>query len=401
MSQHRILIITNRMPYPLNDGGNLAMHAMITGYHKAGWQVQVLAMNTTRHYVDENEVKKLYAGIDGLTTVSVDNNITLTGTLRNFFFSKQPNHAERFYHASFAKKLDEVIQQFNPTVVQIESVFLSSYLPIIERYTNIIKVLRLHNIEYQIWNRLANENTNPFKKYYLRNLAQRIEKYEKNVWAKFDLLLPITQVDAACIQNSNIHKPIVVAPYGIELKNIHEAHTERWDGYHIGAMDWLPNAEAISWFLKEVWTKLHKEIPEFQFYYAGRNMPAHFTKLQIEGTHCMGEVTDATTFIADKKILIVPLLSGGGIRVKILEAMAAGKVVISTDIGMQGMDAKNGIHYKAANTAEEFIAAVKWCLQHKHEAETIGKTAAEWIKTAYSQPHIMANITHQLETMIS
>src|SRR5438132_892810 len=90
-----------------------------------------------------------------------------------------------------------------------------------------------------------------------------------------------------------------------------------------------------------------KRFSKKKLYYAGRHMPEFFKQLDIAGVICEGEVEDANAFIKDKKILIVPLRSGGGIRVKILEAMAAGKVVISTNVGMQGIYAWPGTHYLA------------------------------------------------------
>src|ERR1700744_206772 len=105
MSQRRILILTNRVPYPLKDGGNLAMHAMIEGYHNAGWQVYLLSMNTSKHHMAHTALKKLFTHLYAFDWVDVNNKLKWTDILKNFFFSKDPEHAERFYNEGFKDKL--------------------------------------------------------------------------------------------------------------------------------------------------------------------------------------------------------------------------------------------------------------------------------------------------------
>jgi len=400
MQKKRFLILTNRVPYPLTDGGNLAMNAMIDGYHSAGKEVYLLAMNTTRHPVSSAQLADLYKHTNGFSTVDIDNNVHFIGTLKNFLFSRQPNHADRFYHTAFIKKLEEVINAFKPDVIQIESVFLSTYLPFIKKHSSAILVLRMHNIEYQVWQRLACGEKSLLKKYYLNNLAVRIKHFEEYAWQQYDLLLPISYADSELIKFSATSTPYNVATYGIDAENIHQpTRNEKWEAYHLGAMDWRPNAEAVDWFLQNVWPLIHEALPDFRFSFAGRYMPDYFKNLNIEGANCLGEVQDANTFIADKKILIVPLRSGGGIRVKILEAMAAGKIVISTDIGMQGVEALPGTHYLAANEPEDFHKAIKWCLENKDKAEMIASNAVTLIKTDYEQRAIMKRVIEKIDSI--
>lgn len=401
MAAKRILILTNRVPYPLNDGGNLAMRAMIGGYHKAGWQVYLLSMNTSRHYVESDKLANIYKHIHAFDTVDINNEVTPFAITRNFIFSTQPNHAERFYSNRFADKLTQVIRDFQPDVIQVESVFLSTYLPQVKRQTHALTVLRLHNIEYQVWNRLAGESKGILKKAYLGNLSRRIKTFEIKAWQLFDLLLPITETDAEVVRRTDIHTPVYVAPFGINIENIPPASSvNKLYAYHIGAMDWLPNEEGIKWFLQEVWPQVRKQQPAIEFFFAGRNMPAYFTQMEMEGVHCMGEVADAAAFINDKSILVVPIRSGGGIRVKILEAMAAGKIVISTDIGIQGIEASAGVHYIAANTPAEFAAAFNEILKDEPKAASISENARKLIWSRYNERAIMNELLDRVKDLL-
>jgi glycosyltransferase involved in cell wall biosynthesis len=274
----------------------------------------------------------------------------------------------------------------------LESPFLASYIPIIRNTSKAQLVYRSHNIEGQIWQRLAMESSG-LKRTYLRLLARRITYYEQQLWHNADVILPITEADAATIRSSGTRAKIVVAPFGI--------HTPKKDiplpkgpykVYHIGAMDWLPNREAISWFLKEVWPLVHNWAPEIEFHFAGRAMPEDLTEDLPGGAYCAGEVGDAQAFIADKHILIVPLRSGSGIRVKTLEAMAAGKLVISTEVGMQGIEAHSEMHYLKATDAAMFAHLIAWASSHPDKVDTITFFAQQLVREHYDADAIMKKV---------
>ncbi len=396
MMQLRILILTNRVPYPLHDGGALAMDALIRGYHQAGMQVSLLAMNTTRHVVNEDALASLYPELDGFDTVPVNNDVKPLKVAQNFFFSKEPEHAARFYHPAFAEKLARVLQDFKPEIVQFESPFLSSYLPLIKDAKT---VLRVHNAEYQIWERLATEQQG-IKGSYLKVLAKRMRIYEEQIWGKFDLLLPITSVDAVLISKVHPAQQMLVAPYGTSAGPALQVPPSFTKAYHIAAMDWLPNATAIDWLLKDIWPGIMAVVPEAEFYFGGRNMPPRFAYNLPEGTHCAGELADVQQFIKDKQVLIVPLRSGGGIRVKILEAMAAGKLVISTTTGMQGIEAVAGIHYLEANKPDEFAQAFLVANTDKNATAAILKSAHQLIIDHYSNAAITGSILKRFGQLI-
>jgi len=401
MSGRKILILTNRVPYPLKDGGNMAMCAMIEGYRRAGWQVHLLSMNTTRHHVKEDVLKRIFTDLHAFTCVDVDNRLKWQDILRNFFFGREPEHARRFYSEDFRSMLKEVLVEFNPDVVQVESVYLSTYLPVIRKYAEAVAVLRMHNVEYQIWQGLSRKTKNKLKSYYLDNLAIRVRNFERAAWKDYDLLLAITEKDAHLVKRLEDVANIIVAPFSIETDKIQPTAIEgEWMGYHIGAMDWRPNNDGIKWFLHKAWPVIHKAAPRFQFYFAGRGMDKEFLSTDISGVHCMGEVPDADAFIADKKILIVPLWSGGGIRVKILEAMAAGKIVITTSKGIKGIEARPDEHYLRAHTPHDFAKAIRWCLENKPAAEKIAANARQLVAEKYEQTKVIKIVTEEVEHLI-
>ncbi len=402
MSARKILIITNRVPYPLNDGGNLAMQAMIDGYQTSGWEVYLLSMNTSKHYIHPRILEKLFTNIHAFDWMDINNDIKATTILKNYLFSEEAEHVARFYNTAFEEKIVSVINDFKPDVVQIESVYLTTYMPAIKRSAKAISVLRMHNIEYHIWHSLANKSKNFLKKSYLTNLTKRLKIFERNAWKQYDIVLAITEKDAAHVRKLENIPNLLVAPFSMDTDKLQVSDVQqKWAAYHIGAMDWIPNREGVKWFLTEVWPRVHKVAPQFEFYFAGRKMPAEFTQMNIEGVHCMAEVENAADFIADKKILIVPISSAGGIRVKILEAMAAGKIVITTPFGIKGIEAKTGEHYLSATTPDDFTRAIKWCLKNRDEAEQIAVNARKLVINKYDYRKVIKNIIDEIESQIS
>ena len=130
-----ILIVCNRVPYPLKDGGAMAMYAMIKGWHKAGKQVHLLCMNTPKHNVNKEELPLLFRQISGFEMVDVDTEIKAIPTLVNFIFSKKPQHATRFYNKSFEEKIAETINKIKPDIIQLESIYLQEYASTIRKHS--------------------------------------------------------------------------------------------------------------------------------------------------------------------------------------------------------------------------------------------------------------------------
>ena len=401
MQERKILILTNRVPYPLKDGGNMAMDAMIQGYHEAGWKVYLLSMNTSRHHIAHVVLERLFTHLSGFSWVDVDNKLKPFDILKNYFFGKEPEHAKRFYSEEFKARLKEVLQSFKPDVVQVESVYLSTYMPVIKMNSDAVTVLRLHNVEYQIWKGLEKKTKNHIKRIYFDNLTKRVRDFERAAWKQYDLLLAITEKDASLVARLADTHNIVVAPFSISIPEIKPGNTrERWVGYHIGAMDWIANQSGMKWFLKHAWPYIHKAIPKFEFYFAGRNMPEEFKKINLKGVYCLDEVPSAEDFIADKKILIVPLLTGGGIRVKILEAMAAGKIVITTSTGIKGIEAAPGVHYLRVHKPEDFVRAIKWCFDNRDAAEKMAEDARNLVIEKYEKKKVMATVLAEVDALL-
>ena len=230
---------------------------------------------------------------------------------------------------------------------------LPPYLPLIRRHNKAKVVLRLHNAEYLIWERLAQGATGP-KRLYLSMLAKRLKRYEMNCINAYDLVLAISQADASLYRSLGCIRPVYVHPFGVDVHSIPETPLPQTNtAYHLGAMDWLPNQESVDWLLEKVWPLVHTALPQLKLCLAGRNTPQRYLIGNWPGVTVLGEVPDAAAFEQDKSFLLVPLQSGGGVRIKIFQGMAQGKVVITTPVGIEGIEATDGKEALLATTPRD------------------------------------------------
>jgi glycosyltransferase involved in cell wall biosynthesis len=390
----KILQISHRVPWPLNEGGTIGIYNYTKGFSKLGCEVTLLALDGKKHNTDINAAKKILSQHGAFEVFPIDTDIKPWAAFVNLF-RKESYNVKRFYNRAFDERIAELLQQQAFDVIQIEGTYALPYSETVLKYRNpaTIVSLRQHNVEYQIWERLAANTTNPIKKWYLTLLASRLKQFEKEHLNIFDVLVPVTEDDAELFKKLGCKIPVFPSPAGIDTDLWRpSSQTDFNKAYHIGSLEWLPNQEAVRWFLNDIWPKLHRSFPHLEFYLAGKNMPAEFLDLTTPGVHIVGKVEDAAVFVTDKGINLVPLLSGSGIRLKILEAMSAGKVVISTSIGAQGINCTNHENIIIADTPEEFIAAVRLLLSDKERSKIISQNARQLIVEEYSNDIVVRRL---------
>ncbi len=381
----KILQLCNKVPYPPIDGGTIAMYNLAEGLAEQGNTVDILAMETFKH-----PAKKGKEGIHpniSLHYLFVDTTIKWHHLVKNFFFGKTPYIAKRFINNEFKTTLINLLEKNKYDIVQLEGLYLAPYLPVIRENCASKIALRSHNIENEIWKRLYKNEKFGLKKLYFKNLAKRISKFEKSWINKYDYLIPITYRDAVEYQKLGNKKPSKVIQTGIPEKRIAESLTVRKERklYFLGSLDWLPNQEGVLWFVKNVWPMIWHGNPGIEFHIAGRNAPEWFTKaVSKPGVTFHGEVENAKEYVDKYDIMIVPLLSGGGMRVKIVEAMAQGKIIVTTHIGAEGLDIIPNYHAIVTDMPEDFAKGVQILLENTDFYIKLGENSIRFIKTNYT-----------------
>ncbi len=399
----KILQLTNKPPWPDKDGGAIAMLNMTRGLSRLGHQVTVLSMNTLKHHTRAEEMPENLRKTAEFRFVEVPAGISPIRALANLLFSRQPYNAVRFISPNYRNTLVKLLRQQTFDIIQLEGLYLCPYIPDIRKNSHATIVYRAHNIEAEIWERSALLASGP-KKWYVKSLATRIERFERAMINQYDLLVPITERDNHKLHELGNKKPSHVCPSGIDLDMIIPGRIspDYPSLFHIGSLEWAPNQEGLLWFLKNVWSRLSGKYPDLRFYVAGRHAPAWLiARLDQPGIVFLGEVENAFDFMRSKAVMVVPLLSGSGMRVKIIEGMALAKAIVSTSIGAEGLSVTPGRDILIADDPDDFTRNLETVITDKPLCETIGHQAARFVRENFDNTAITGKLTAFYQKHIS
>jgi polysaccharide biosynthesis protein PslH len=341
----KVLMILHRIPHPLNDGGAIGVHYLIKGYLQQGVHLNIITLNTSKHYVAKEQMPQWVQECNSFTDVYVDTQIKPWPAFKALLQNKS-YHITRFDTVAMHEAISQCLSNNTFDIIQLDNIYLAPYLPTIKQHCTTPIVCRIHNIEHYIWQLNAHQ-ARGIKAWYIGKLAKQLKQAELHLLQQCQALLCINTDEAEQLKALGITTPTHWLPFGIDTyKVVNEQVTyEPSNIFFIGSMDWLPNVQGMQWFINKVWPLILKEIPYAQLHIAGKHMPASITQYNtLHNIIIHGQVPDAMQFIQQYTTMIVPLHSGAGIRIKILEAMALGKLVISTSLGAQGLMLQNGIN---------------------------------------------------------
>lgn len=392
----QILILSLKFPYPLKDGGAIATYQIVRGLTKQGHAVHLLSFNTSKHFVNQEDIPKDYfTGVD-LTLVELDTHPNPIKALKNLLFSSEPYILERFRDKKFGLKLKELLKTGYFDLVQVEGLYMLAYLEIIRQNSNAKIAYRPHNLEHQIWELLARTSKNLGKRIYFKILTSRILSFEKKMLGSYDCIVPISTEDANYFQTLGCHKPIKVAPTGFNIteKQVFKEVQSEHRLFFIGSLEWMPNQQGIVWFIENCWKEIRLRRPDLKFYIAGRNAPSWLVeKINHNGIIFAGEVEDAMKFVENKTIMLVPLLSGSGMRIKIIEAFVQSKAVVATSLAARGTGAIDGKHLLIADTPSLFIDHVIQLVDDQNVYNKVIENAKNYAKDKFDNDLICSKLS--------
>ncbi len=264
--------------------------------------------------------------------------------------------------------------------------------------------MRAHNVEHKIWEGLAENTSNLVKRYYYKLLASRIKKFESSCLKNYDALIPITEADSSCFKKMGYKGPLFTFPFGLDTKEyLLETNPGKIENIiFLGALDWSPNIHGLRWFVRKVWPELRNSFPSLSLHIAGRNPSRQVREtLSAPGVQFHGEVENSREYLRLGQIMIVPLFSGSGMRVKILEGMAAGKVILSTSFAVSGIPAENKKHLFVEDTAPGFIHQIDTLVSKPSSAETIINNARSFVSKNYDIFVLSKKLSHFLNSLNS
>lgn len=259
-------------------------------------------------------------------------------------------------------------------------------------------VLFQHNVESSLWARMAATEANPIRKMSYNVEAGKMERYERDTLHRFHHVIAVSETDKQQMLAMDPTCSISVVPTGVDTEKYQVFPSASGDPPTIvftGSMDWEPNIDAMEWFCREIWPTIVRQCPQAKFQIVGRSPHARVKQLASATVEVTGTVPSVADYLRDAAVVIVPLRIGGGTRLKIFEAMAMGKALVSTTIGAEGLDVTSGENCILADNPSSFGDSILTLLSDVQLRRKYEKAAA-----ALAARYDWANIAHQFEDVL-
>ncbi len=398
----KILQLTPRMPWPLNDGGAIGIFNITKSLAELGHRITLVTYPHVDRAMTEEGVRDLskYAEVELVSKPLPSRNSVLMGTM---FRGAYP--IERRMMPEMFELLRRILGQKQFDVVHVDHAHMGKYGLWIKKNYGLPIVLREHNFEALIYERFARTEPNPAKRFVARMHGKRLRKEEVGFLHAFDAIAAITEEDAAIMRNVAPKARIKVIPAGVNTDYFRPS-AEKVDPDHIlwiGSIVWDPNYDAVRYFLSSIFPSILLKRPQTRLDIIGidseriRPLAAEFG----ESVRVLGFVPDIRDFLANSAVLVVPLRIGGGMRLKLLDFFASGKAVVTTTIGAEGNLAKDGIHALIRDTEEGFAEAVLQLLADPELRKMLGTNARELVLQHYSWRTIAQDFTRLYESVMA
>jgi glycosyltransferase involved in cell wall biosynthesis len=283
-----------------------------------------------------------------------------------------------------ARRWQAALIRHSGALIHFDSIDLALYLPLTAGFR---KVLNHHNCESAMAARRAKQEPNPFKRAYLHNQARKLRRLEEQLCHQFDLNLAVSHLDAQALQAHDPGAHLHIVENGTDTDYFHPSSSEPEPNTLVfsGSLDWYPNVGGIRFFCHEVWPKLKQKSPGIRLYLAGRSPSREIVRLaeSDQAIELIANPVDIRPWVWKAAVFICPIIDGGGTRLKILDAFAMGKAVVSTAAGAEGLEVSPGIDLLVADRPEEFSEQIVHLLRHDDSRKRLAGSARRVVENLY------------------
>jgi glycosyltransferase involved in cell wall biosynthesis len=239
-------------------------------------------------------------------------------------------------------------------------------------------VLFQHNVESVLWKRQARHEPNLMRRLVFGFESLKMSRYERNTVRRFPQVIAVSARDREDMAGMTDPARIEVVPTGVDVASYRTAagsSPERPIVMFLGSMDWEANIDAVDYFCRDIWPAVRRAVPGARFRIVGRAPHARVLRLASASVEVTGRVASVIDYLKDTAVFVVPLRIGGGTRLKIFEAMAAERAVVSTSIGAEGLDVRDGQDIVLADSPDRFSEAVIGLLRDRERRHQLGQAA--------------------------
>lgn len=355
----RILWVKAGKLLPVDTGGKIRSYNILRHLAR-NHQVTLLSYYGGQRDPDyEIAIQREFPGAETIYTAALDGHFVAQALdFVGGVFQPAPFAVSKFTHPKVQRAVSDWLQGQKLDVAVCD--FLSASRNFPEKLLT-PTVLFQHNVESALWRRMADAESNPAKRLVYQLEAKKMLGYERSALRKFDHVIAVSEHDRQQFLTMDPASSVTVVPTGVDTQKYTPAPPASTDPPRIvftGSMDWEPNIDAVAYFCSEIFPKIRAEFPQAVFQIVGRNPHPSVRQVASTFVEVTGTVPSVSKYLNEASVIVVPLRIGGGTRLKIFEAMAVGKAVVSTSIGAEGLDVQSGRDLILADDANSFAEAV-------------------------------------------
>ena len=360
-----ILFLTQIVPFPPNAGARVKTYNVLKFLHSKGHQIDLISLYRDEEKVHLAEMEKFCRSVQG---VHIKRNIIETGLkFIKYFLTDIPLLVGRDDFAEMREKVSSAINQNNYDILHADQLSMAQFFL---EYSSIPRVFDAHNATWLILERSV-EKAYIFLKPILSREAAKTKQYEEMIISEFNHTFTVTQKDADFFldglsdykekyENRITAVPITVDPGDYPKKEIRLKSNKTLKLLTLGTLNYLPNGDGVIWFVEEVFPLILKEMKDCELTILGKKPPAKLIELADDfgsRIQLMGYVPSLDPYFEEAELLVVPVRYGGGMRVRIIEGWARKIPILTTTVGIEGIDAQNHVHAEIHDDPQAFADA--------------------------------------------
>jgi len=398
----KILFITNKLPYAEVVGGHRIIYYRIRYLAEQGHDVGLLTF--VKNETDQ-QIQSLKPLLKEFCIIPHPQRNIFIRIFHDYICLARPAVFWKNYSKAMLKKVGEISEKGNYDVILAEFSEMGLYLyknPYLSAINTIVSCHRCVTASYEKYALLGEIKL----RFYLKSILQLhgLQKYEFNMYRNMDRVFVLTPQDRFTLQYYAQDLSVSVVSSGVDIKNLQElpALPKEPIILHTGYMGDPANEDSVLWFFKHVWVKVRERYPETQFYIVGAGASSRIRRLAKKDSRIIvtRAVQDIRPYRSRAKVFVAPVRLGSGVRTKVLEAMASGLPVVSSSLGMEGIEAQTGVNCLIADTPELFIQSVEWLLTDGAVAKQIANNARELVEKKHSLDHDLDRFEKMVQSVV-
>jgi glycosyltransferase involved in cell wall biosynthesis len=390
-------MVTHFFPYPPNDGGRLACFNSIK-YLSRKNDVVLASMIEPGELQYVSEMQRYCLGVE---TYVRPRGFDFWRLTRGMFFDP-PGSASKFWDSDFENVLRKCIATYAIDLVEFEHLNTAAYRRLVK---NVPCILREHNVEYKVWERHAEHARSTVEKWYVGLCTPRVRAYEAKMAPRFARCLTVSSADARHLAEIAPTARVEAIPFGVDTEYFYPSPDVQEEPYRMvltGSFEWKPKQHNLRVLLAEIMPRIRVKVPEATLYVVGKGVPDELMRLagRTPGVTVTGTVPDVRPYVWRASLVVNYLESGGGIALKVLEAMAMRKPVLSNSLGCEGIEVGHGRNVYLADGPKDFSAAAARLLGDRAVRESIAEGGYRRVLEQYGWGAIASQLERLYESVL-